>query len=344
MQWTWQRAGSPVRDTGVNPWPLTPLLAVDESLPAAAPILTSTAFPNIGYDILRDDVDTDGEDYLVMSNTPAPLGHNHDDRTGFSLWGNSTPLALDSGVGGYFNGDNVWFNSASSHNVVQFRQANGTWGGTAAVAEVTDRFYSQAMDYVRVQAPPSGVQGYERHVASIKGDLDAYVVWDRIDSTLPSRFNLHTLTTSIDQHGNRLAAHGYNETDLDVHFLGVDQAQPEIGEGRVSGRWPQPHQQWIQLGAAAGQDHLTVLDPRTADGEPLTTRQIAANGEAKAFELVAADGARWIVLVNGTAAAASLDLPTDGSYTDLRSGRQLAANGGVVTADIPAHGMIVVAG
>lgn len=314
MQWTWKRAGEPVADTGANPWPLQPLLATDPSLPTADPHLTSTAVVSVGYDILRNQVGTPSEDYMIMSDTPRPLGHNHDDRTGFSLWGDSVPLALDSGVGGYFNGDNVWFNSAAAHNVVQF-QVGTAWAGTAPQVTTPIRFYSPQLDVVQAGGATPGATDYQRNVLQLKGPFGAYLIWDRIQSSQPSRFNLHTLTTSIDQQPGLLVAHGYNGVDLDVHLLG---AQPSItlDKGAVSGDWPQKDQQWLQLGQPAGVDHTVLLQPRATSAAPLETRELTTGSPTvKAFEITAPTGERAIVVLNDGNTTAPVDLGLTGSWT-----------------------------
>src|SRR3954471_3433021 len=336
MQWTWKRAGSPVRDTGANAWPLLPFLYTDGDLPSTPVDLKSTTISTLGYEILRNDVGTPSEDYLVMVNPSRALGHQHDDRTSFSLWADRTPLSLDSGVGGYFNGDNVWFNSASAHNVVQFAQAGGTWSGTPATVTVTDRYRSDLLDYVRVGVSST----YDRHIASIKGDVDAYVIWDRSDGTQASRFNLHTLSTSITGTGSHLVAHGYNEKDLDIDVLGDDAPAIKLDSGRISGQWPQRDQQWLQIGAAAGRGHLLVLYPRDRAAAGLNIRQVATG----AYELTTPGGARVIVAVNPQAQDTTASLPIEGSFTDLRNGQTRVAQSGTLSVPIPGRGMTVFKG
>lgn len=157
------------------------------------------------------------------------------------------PLALDSGTGGYFNGDNVWFNSAAAHNVVPF-QANGAWQGTAPQVTTPVRHHSDKLDLIPTVAATPATTEYQRNVVQLKGAFNLFLIWDRIKSSAPSRFNLHTLTTSIDQAPCMLTAHGYKGVDLDVHLLGAAQPSVALDSGRVSGDWPRPNQQWIQPG------------------------------------------------------------------------------------------------
>lgn len=339
MQWTWNRAGSPMADTGANPWALPPLLNTDPALPSKDPALSSSAVETVGYDILRDKVGTADENYLIMSNTPRTLGHNHDDRTGFSLWGKSVPLALDAGVGGYFNGDNVWFNSAAAHNVVQF-QADGSWQGTAVSVETPVRYYSDKLDLVQTGGATPGASDYQRNMIQLKGGFGAFLVWDRIKSSVPSRFNLHTLTTSVDQAPGLLTAHGYQGVDLDVHLLGS--AQPSVGldKGKVSGDWPQENQQWLQLGQPAGTDHTVLLQPRAKDAKPIETIERATgSGTLKAFELVASNGERALVVLNSGDATASTELGLTGAWTSATPEENGSING--TTVNVSAHQALI---
>ncbi|HJV98760.1 MAG TPA: heparinase II/III family protein [Arthrobacter sp.] len=339
MQWTWQRAGSPVADTGANPWALPPLLNTDPGLPAQDPQLSSSTVASVGYDILRDKVGTADENYLIMSNTPRPLGHNHDDRSGFSLWGKSVPLALDSGTGGYFNGDNVWFNSAAAHNVVQF-QVNGTWQGTAPQVTTPVRHHSDNLDLIQTGGATPGATDYQRNVVQLKGAFSSFLIWDRIKSSAPSRFNLHTLTTSIDQTPGKLTAHGYQGVDLDVHLLGAAQPSVALDSGRVSGDWPQPNQQWIQLGQPAGTDHTVLLQPRAAGEKALETSEHPTGiASLKAYELVAANGERAMILLNSGDAVAQADLGLTSGWTAATPTGNGSVNG--ATANVAAHQALV---
>lgn len=332
MQWTWKRAGSPLTDTGANPWALPPLLNTDPSLPSKDPNLASSAVTSVGYDILRDKVGTPDENYLIMSNTPRPLGHNHDDRSGFTLWGKSVPLALDSGTGGYFNGDNVWFNSAAAHNVVQFQAKDGTWQGTAPQVETPVRYYSDKVDLVQTGGATPGAADYQRNVIQLKGAFGAYLVWDRVKSSAPSRFNLHTLTTSIDQAPGLLTAHGYQGVDLDVHLLGTAQPSIALGEGRVSGDWPQKNQQWLQLGQPAGTDHAVLLRPKATDSKPLETIEHATGSATmKAYELVAPTGERAVVVLNSGDSSAQANLDLSGQWAAATPPENGSVSGTAVT-------------
>ncbi|TQJ40793.1 heparinase II/III-like protein [Arthrobacter sp. SLBN-112] len=339
MEWTWQRAGSPITDTGANPWTLPPLLNTDPALPAKDPGLTSSAVTSVGYDILRNKVGTPDENYLIMSDTPRTLGHNHDDRSGFSLWGKSVPLALDSGTGGYFNGDNVWFNSAAAHNVVQF-QSDGSWQGTAPFVQTPVRYYSEKLDLVQTGGATPGATDYQRNMIQLKGGFNAYLVWDRIKSTNPSRFNLHTLTTSMDQTPGLLVAHGYQGVDLDVHLLGSAQPSIALDKGRVSGDWPQENQQWLQLGQPAGTDHTVLLQPRAKDAKPLETIEHATGSTSlKAFELVTASGERAMIVLNSGDAPAETDLGLAGSWSAATPSGNGSVNGASVS--VSAHQALV---
>ncbi|MGJ3190757.1 carbohydrate binding domain-containing protein [Paenarthrobacter sp. FR1] len=339
MQWTWQRAGSPVADTGANPWALPPLLNTDPGLPAKAPNLTSSAIESVGYDILRDKGGTADENYLIMSDTPRPLGHNHDDRTGFSLWGKSVPLALDSGTGGYFNGDNVWFNSAAAHNVVQF-QTEGTWQGTAPTVTTPIRYYSDKVDVIQTGGATPGATDYQRNVIQLKGGFNSYLAWDRIKSAAPSRFNLHTLTTSVDQAPGKLTAHGYQGVDLDVHLLGAAQPTVTLDTGRVSGDWPQKNQQWIQLGQAAGTDHTVLMHPRAADAKAIETiEHRTGSATLKAFELVAANGERAMVFLNSGDSSVQTSLDVPGQWSPATAAESGSLNG--TTANVAARQALV---
>ncbi|WP_426225807.1 heparinase II/III domain-containing protein [Pseudarthrobacter sp. DSP2-3-2b1] len=340
MQWTWQRAGSPIADTGANPWALPPLLNTDSALPSKDPHLTSSAVASVGYDILRDKVGTADENYLIMSNTPRPLGHNHDDRSGFSLWGKSVPLALDAGTGGYFNGDNVWFNSAAAHNVVQFQATNGTWQGTAPKVDTPVRYNSDKVDLVQTGGATPGAADYQRNMIQLKGAFSAYLVWDRIKSAAPSRFNLHTLTTSIDQTPGLLTAHGYQGVDLDVHLLGAAQPSIALDKGRVSGDWPQENQQWLQLGQPAGTDHTVLLRPRANAEKPLETIEHATGSATlKAFELVAQNGDRALIVLNSGDAAAQAELNITGQWTAVTPSENGSTSGNAVS--VSAHQALV---
>ncbi|CAN7345470.1 hypothetical protein [Arthrobacter sp. LjRoot14] len=185
-----------------------------------------------------------------------------------------------------------------------------------------------------------GATEYQRSVVQLKGAFNSFLIWDRIKSSAPSRFNLHTLTTSIDQTPGKLTAHGYKGVDLDVHLLGAAQPSVALDSGRVSGDWPQPNQQWIQLGQPAGTDHTVLLQPRATGEKALETiEHPTGTATLKAYELVAANGERAMVLLNSGDAVAQADLGLTSGWTAATPAENGSVNG--TTINVAAHQALV---
>jgi hypothetical protein len=156
---------------------------------------------------------------------------------------------------------------------------------------------------------------HERTVVHLKGGLDSFLIWDRIESDNNSRFNLHTLSTSIDDTEKLITAHGYEGTDLDIHLLG---AIPSVtlSEGRVSGDWPQKNQQWLQLGQPAGNDHIVLLQPRDESSEGLTITPLETGStKLQAFKTTGPDGKQAIMVLNAGASDDHAALGLNGDWT-----------------------------
>lgn len=261
MMWAWRRGGAPVRDSGASPYPLAALLFPEPDLPEEAPELGSLHYPGMGYVIFRNPQGPNRyEHYAIYEASPLTY-HAHHDEGHFSIWSHQVPLTLDSGTGGYYNGDRHWYVSSAAHNVVQFAGPAGEWQEVPLRSQCEQAVFSAELDYVRSRIPDPNIREYHRHFVFIKAGLEVYLVWDRIDGESGRVWNLHTLSTGAD----------IGEQHIDAYCLGGMQLSAVIAEpkrpvivtdqGAVTGNYPLQVQQHFKVYGRASDDYLVLLHP-----------------------------------------------------------------------------------
>ncbi|MEK5164188.1 heparinase II/III family protein [Paenibacillus sp. FSL R5-0527] len=329
MIWAWRRGGAPVRDTGAFPYPLAALLFPQPDLPEEAPELGSIHYPGMGYVIFRNPQGPNRyEHYAIYEASPLTY-HAHHDEGHFSIWSNQVALTLDSGTGGYYNGDRHWYVSSAAHNVVQFAGPAGEWEEVPLRSQCEQVVFSADLDYVQSKIPDPNIREYHRHFAFIKAGLEVYLVWDRIDGEAGRVWNLHTLSTDAD----------IGEQHIDAYCLGGMRLSAVIAEpkrpvivtdqGAVAGNYPLPVQQHFKVYGRASDDYLVLLHPHE-EGEPSAHIEAIDLGnlplQVRCYKITKPDGAWFIVVVNGSNRTQTLNLAALGSLRLL--GGQNQANSG----------------
>lgn len=262
---------------GITDW----LYLGPEDLTAVSPALETTLFPDMGYVAFRQDYGTAEEDYAFYSSAGKLIGsHQHNDRGSFILYSDRTPISLDAGMCDYGAEEGPWYEGPEAHNTVAFYQEDGTLYAGSENASVLDFYQSEAYDYVKSDIGGGGNQSYQRHFLFLKDGLDAYVIWDDIRGTRPSRFGIHALADRVSGAGdNSVTAACCNQKDFDVTFLEPADAAVSVRTTPLSNktRYAQDYQQYITAQAPAGGDYLAVLYPRDRGADRLETVRAGEN-------------------------------------------------------------------
>jgi hypothetical protein len=302
MMWVWEHGGGVVRDTGASPCTLLALLYPQLQLPREASTLTSIHYPRIGYVIFRQHFGLWGhENYAIFESSPLTY-HAHHDEGHFSIWAKSTPLALDPGTGGYYNGDRHWYVNGYAHNVVQFMDEAGMVQNGPLKSICEEVYFSDQLDYVRTCIPDVHAEAYHRHFAYVKAAADVYVVWDHIRSQRNSVWNLHTMSSSSDIKKNRITANCLNDMKLEATFLEPDRISVTLDHGAVSGAYPLAAQEHFQISGDSGNDYLTLLYPRSGESSGLTFQSLHVDPdfpELRMYRVLREEQALFLLLVNG---------------------------------------------
>ncbi|UJF34814.1 heparinase II/III domain-containing protein [Paenibacillus hexagrammi] len=304
MMWAWKHGGGVLRDTGAHPCALLALLYPQSELPQEAPALTSVHYPGIGYVIFRQHFGQWGrENYSIFETSPLTY-HAHHDEGHFSIWANGTPLTLDPGTGGYYNGDRHWYVNGHAHNVVQFLDETGHIQNGPLKSMCEEIYFSDPLDYVRSFIPDVHTEVYRRHFAYVKAGADVYVVWDHIRSQNCSVWNLHTMSSSSEIERNRVTARCLNEMNLEVTFLQPDRFSVTRDYGAVSGDYPLAVQEHLQISGDSGSGYLTLLYPKTNNSSGIIAHRLPIDPELteglQMYKVLREEQILFYLLVNGT--------------------------------------------
>lgn len=322
MMWVWEHGGGVVRDTGAYPCSLLALLYPQPELPQEAPTLSSIHYQGMGYIIFRQHAGLWGrENYAIFESSPLTY-HAHHDEGHFSIWANSTPMALDPGTGGYYNGDRQWYVNGHAHNVVQFMDEAGTVRNGPLKSICEEVFFSNQLDYVRSEIPDVYAEAYHRHFAYVKAGADVYVVWDHIRSKRNSVWNLHTLSTSSIIEKNQITAHCLNESNLEVTFLEPSVISILKDHGAVSGAYPIAAQEHFRISGDGGGDYLTLLYPKSHASSGLTIQSLPIDTdsrELRMYKILRHEETLFHLLVNGTERSHTFSCQADAALMNLQN-------------------------
>lgn len=304
LMWAWERAGSPF-SLELSPGnPIVGLLLIDTSVAAIQqPALKSELLPE-SYAVLRDRFNTPRESYLLL-NVCSARGywqHHHHDRGSLSLYAWNTPLALDPGVKDYGASLNEWFSKAEAHNMVVFDSPVADppvqWSQRIRGAAVVHSGFDQHLDYVATDLARTSGAPYRRWVFFVKPSY--YLLWDEIDAHRQATYHLHVLADEDQsprkvpgsaESPDRLIFSCQHEVTLDVGLL-APPAPLEAGLVELASD-PYPVQfyaerdslptmvraqrpKWLKLRqASAGQDFVTILNPRKNDSGSCQVQRFA---------------------------------------------------------------------
>lgn len=317
MMWCWRKGGRTVRDTGAFPYPLAALLYPAPGLPERMPDLKSAYYPEVGYVIFRSGFGRPGEeDYALFEASPLTY-HAHQDEGHFSIWSRSVPLTLDSGTGGYYNGDRHWYESGSAHNVVQFLDESGQPAAGPLNSVCEEVRFTEELDYVRSRIPDPAGGEYFRHFAYVKAGYGAYIVWDHISSLSPSVWNLHTLSTDATLFEGGVIADCLGGMKLTACFAEPSGAGITADTGAVGGAYPLPVQQHFRVRGQPGNDYLAVLYPQRKEASPVRVERLAAYAlpQVRVYAVQPPDLPPFLIAVNGSRQPQTVLL---GAYGKLR--------------------------
>ncbi|NMO97043.1 heparinase II/III domain-containing protein [Paenibacillus lemnae] len=331
MMWTWRQGGAQVRDSGASPIPVIPLICAVPDLPARQPDMSSRHYPDIGYVIFRSGVgehdcgleQIHDEHFAIYEASPLTY-HAHHDEGHFSIWAGGVPLTIDAGTGGYYNGDRHWYLSGSAHNVVQFKNAEGRCQNGPLTSECLETLFSEELDYVISRIPDHNALIYERHFMFIRAGFDVYLVWDRIEGSSPSVWNLHTLSTNIEFSGNSMHAEGLGEMKLTAHIVEPEEPVITLSEGAVGGGYPLSVQQHVQIHGESDHDYVVLLEPRRNTEK--SVKIITGSGEKIAdgvslYQIIHSNGQRIYAAINRSEQAVRLNIEELGIFKELGSSK-----------------------
>ncbi|MGN7762274.1 heparinase II/III domain-containing protein [Paenibacillus sp. 22594] len=309
MIWTWKRGGAPVEDNGAFPLPLVALLYPQPNLPEQQPALGSVHYPDIGYVIFRSG-EQNLQHYAIYEASPLTY-HAHHDEGHFSIWANGIPVTLDSGTGGYYNGDRHWYVSGAAHNVVQFADKSGRFTNGPLQSECKEVRFSAELDYARSRIPDANAGEYERNFVFIKAGFDVYLVWDRIEGAADSVWNLHTLSTRAEITEQCIDAACLSSMRMSAHIAEPVRPVITMHDGALGGNYPLAAQQHFRV-YGGNSDYVILLHPRTEGTPPLQLEQLnygeAAEG-VRLYKITRSDGAWCIAAINGTGQSHHIMVP-----------------------------------
>lgn len=334
MMWGWEHGGGVVRDTGAYPCTLVALLYPQPELPQEAPTLSSIHYQGMGYIIFRQHAGLWGrENYAIFESSPLSY-HAHHDEGHFSIWANGTPMTLDPGTGGYYNGDRHWYVNGHAHNVVQFIDEAGIVQNGPLKSLCEEVYFSDPLDYVRSEIPDVYAEAYHRHFAYVKAGADVYVIWDHIRSQRNTVWNLHTLSTSSIIKKDQITAHCLNESSLEVTFLEPSGISVSKDHGAVSGAYPLTMQEHFRVSGDGGgddsgdggsgycgSDYLTLLYPKSRESSGLTIQSLpvdADSAELRMYLILRDEETLFHLLVNGTERSHTFSYQVDGGECHIQ--------------------------
>lgn len=311
LMWMWDEGGQELASGNV-PYGM---LFVQPELPREVPRLDSTLQRDIGYAIFRDGVGTADEDYMILHAPQPNYYHRHADAGSFSIYSGSTPIMLDAGMGEYDASGVDSYKATAQHNAISYvdaegKSVNGPDRGSAMSGFVT----SAGADCVTVEVQP----GHTRTVLFLKGALESYIIYDRLERDLQAVNNVHTYSTQAQVEQTRVTAQCREGKAVDIDFVLPAGGTVAQSESKLNIQRQEHKQAHFAYAAAAGEDFLTVISPRT---KTQNAARVTAQGEG-CYRLEAG-GATAYVLVNDTASPREVSLPVQG-LRDVLTGEPLA--------------------
>jgi hypothetical protein len=369
LAWTWNRGGrlwSPEATPGNA---LASFALVKPEITAVKPNLQSTS-TDFFYQIIRNDVGQDDEDYLLFEAGDYHI-HGHYGSTGFSLWADGVPLLLDSGVVDYGQSLVQWYRRTSAQNRISLYtdtglnniKYKGPWNSS-----VLPSFFSSGLDYVGgdtavpTYADPDATTAARRHIYMVKEPFEAYVVWDDMRGVLPQYVGaaswLNALTPEpIDYSGPLATVHGYKAVDLDIRYLdpGITVTEDDFGTSGLGGtRYTNATgstqintQQSIKVPLTVNSgavQSLMVLYPRATGATGLTYGDLAVAGSPPGVRVVKvtdSTGAYFLVAVNAGASLHNAEFANSTRLKDAKANTTYTSTAGTVTVPLPANSISV---
>lgn len=328
---TWVRAGRPFRPYWGESMAIENFFAsYDDDDSEQVPLrLSSSDFARSwGMFQFRHHFDTEQETYLALMANEKPLGHHHHDQGSFILYSNKVPLVMDPGVEGYFDTSRRWYGSSAAHSVVQFL-TEGQYTETPRTSEQGAFFTNDELDVVSViVAHPDGqaVAKQTRHVAYVKKDIEAFIVWDHIEGDIEgSRFNIPIAAISSTIDHQVIESMGHFHMDLQTTVLQPAEAMITQEFARSFPHVPPIdglHQlNFVRIEASKGEHFLTIFYPKHRDRPGLVSKRLACNGHAQAYLIQDADEHGILLFVNNGEQEQVLQLTVTSPFVDLQDGR-----------------------
>ena len=244
MYRAWEKAGRPAGKYSGEAVAMENLLGAGDNFKCgdtADASVSGGAYRDAGVFVFRGKSDRGGESYFALTAPPKYIGHGHFDMGSFIIYKDNVPIVADPGIEGYFDSTKDWYVSSSAHSTVQFARRGGRklvpdpfdiclektdysacegWNDTPRFAQVPDFSLSDTEDSVTVEI--GNIEDDAKHIRNVRyiRDEDIYIVEDTVrgfDGEL--RWNLVTLTESLEVKGNRVFGKGYYGVNLEVEFL-----------------------------------------------------------------------------------------------------------------------------
>lgn len=262
LYFTWRRAGSPMPRLFSEQIALSRLFAEGGSYrPEPGAQLTlpeSVSFPDAGTYLFRKGFPTPNEGLFAVMSSPRPVGHGHLDQGSFMIWKDRTPIVMESGVEGYFDGTVNWHLCSYSHACMLFSSGRkvqkracseinlsaGTyslehgWLDTPRVSEVLDYEPEGAVKSIRIRI--ENAEGAGTHIRQIffAVEPEIYIVNDVVENFHGKiLFNLPVVSKNSKITGAAVFSQGLLGVNLQTEFLG---ARPsiQVEQGRSAPMYP----------------------------------------------------------------------------------------------------------
>ncbi len=355
MYQTWEKADSRLPANGVETILLESFFAPMDDAPPYAPLsLQSTdRYKGVGLVMFRHRFGTPKETFMSIMANKTPLGHGHYDQGSFTLYAGSTPLVLDPGIESYFAGTKSWYVGSASHATVQFRKADNTsYLNTPAVSTNHAFTSNEHLDTISltIADPNTHSTGSQtRTIAYVKDDMDAFLIWDRIQgSSAGTIWNLPVASSALsDIYGNKITSTGHYGIDLETTIL--QPTNPSITQewGRSTNMVPavdgETKLEYLRVTNDPNQNYLTVLYPKAKGSEGLKKAEKLDIGASPVdlYVLETASGQQTYAAVNNSDEAEQIVLPSVKALVDLKNGTVYPSSKGAVAVTAEAASLTI---
>lgn len=244
-------------------------------------------YENAGVYVFRKHFAKEDEAYFAIMSSPKRVAHGHLDQGSFIIFKNKTPIVLDSGIEGYFDGSVNWHISSYSHACLQFatikekveREVSqsinlsaGTyslergWVDVPYSSKVLEFKTGEEIESISIEIDNPEGKGKHIRTVSFIPKSEVYIIRDEVrEFDKAVCFSLPVVATNSRIEGNRVYSEGLFEIDLETIFLG-DIPDLKIEQGRCAPMIPSEESgcmmDYIRAVQKGSKGFLTILYPK----------------------------------------------------------------------------------